>query len=77
MSTSPNVESMAISELDVVELGVQTGRWPAGTEGTVLERRDDSALVELADERGHTLEIVTVPVGALRRIDTPKQQALL
>jgi hypothetical protein len=68
---------MAISELDVVELGVQSGRWPAGTEGTVLERRDDSAVIEIADERGHTLEIVTVPVEALRRIETPQQQALL
>lgn len=68
---------MVISELDVVELGVQTGRWPAGTEGTVLERRDESTLVEIADERGHTLEIITVPVAALRPVKQPSQPAQL
>jgi len=68
---------MGIAQLDVVELGVQTGRWPAGTQGTVLERGDDAALVEIADERGHTLEVVSVPVAGLRRIDTPTRQALL
>jgi hypothetical protein len=57
---------MGISELDVVELGVQTGRWPAGTVGTVLERRDAVALVEISDERGHTLDTISLPVAALR-----------
>lgn len=68
---------MAIAELDVVELAVQTGRWPAGTEGTVLERRDQSVLVEISDERGHTQEIISVPADALRLVATPQQQALL
>lgn len=65
-----------ISELDIVKLGVQNGRWPAGTEATVLERLGASALVEFADERGHSLEIAAVPVAALRRVEQPSRQSL-
>jgi hypothetical protein len=51
--------------LDVVELLVASGRWPAGTVGTVVEANDELALVEINDDRGHALDFVSVPHHAL------------
>lgn len=51
--------------LDVVELLVDSGRWPAGTIGTVVEADADRALVEISDERGHALDFIAVPHQAL------------
>ena len=51
--------------LDVVELLADSGRWPAGTIGTVVEADDDQALVEISDDRGHALDFVTLPHDAL------------
>jgi len=50
---------------DVVELLTECGRWPAGTLGTVVESDDAVSLVEVADDRGHALDFVSVPHGAL------------
>ena len=52
--------------LDVVELAVESGRWPAGTVGTVVEADDHQALVEISDDRGHALDFVALPHEALR-----------
>ena len=38
--------------LDVVEFLTASGRWPAGTTGTVVEAHDQRALVEITDDRG-------------------------
>lgn len=52
--------------LEVVELLVDSGRWPAGTIGTVVEADDQLlALVEISDERGHALDFISVPHHAL------------
>jgi hypothetical protein len=51
--------------LDVVELIADSGRWPAGTVGTVLEADDQSALVEISDDQGHALDFVSLPHEAL------------
>ena len=51
--------------LEVVELRVDAGRWPAGTVGTVVETDDEKALVEIADERGHALDFVAMPHDGL------------
>jgi hypothetical protein len=51
--------------LDVVELVADSGRWPAGTIGTVVEADADKALVEITDDRGHGLDFISVPHGAL------------
>ncbi len=53
------------SVLDVVELLTDSGRWPAGTVGTVVEADDRSALVEISDDRGHGLDFVSLPHDAL------------
>ena len=55
------------SVLDVVELLTESGRWPAGTVGTVIEADDAAALVEVDDDRGHALDFVSVPHDALVR----------
>lgn len=60
--------------LEVVELTVDSGRWPAGTIGTVVESDSDHALVEISDERGHGLDFVTVPHDALIAHQQPSQQ---
>jgi hypothetical protein len=51
--------------LDVVEPLVDSGRWPAGTIGTVVEADDQLALVEISDDRGHALDFISVPHRAL------------
>jgi hypothetical protein len=66
-----------IKVLDVVELTAASGRWPRGTEGTVLELFDsEAALVEISDDRGHTLEELELPIAALRTVSRPPQQRL-
>jgi hypothetical protein len=56
----------AIRLLEVVELRVDSGRWPAGTIGTVVEALDQGAIVEIADDRGHTLDMLSLPYVALQ-----------
>ena len=51
--------------LDVVELIVESGRWPVGTVGTVVEADPDRVLVEISDDRGHALDFVSLPHDAL------------
>lgn len=51
--------------LDVVELLVDSGRWPAGTVGTIVEADAAQALVEISDDRGHALDFISVPHDAL------------
>lgn len=66
-----------VSPLDVVELTAASGRWPQGTEGTVLELFDsDAALVEISDERGHTLDELELPIEMLRPLTSPAQEQL-
>jgi hypothetical protein len=60
--------------LDIVELKVDSGRWPAGTIGTVVESDLDQALVEISDDRGHGLDFVSLPHDALAAHRQPSQQ---
>jgi hypothetical protein len=62
--------------LDVVELLVDSGRWPAGTIGTVVEADPERALVEISDDRGHALDFIAVPHdGLLSRASESTQSA--
>jgi hypothetical protein len=47
--------------LETVELLTASGRWPAGTTGTVVEANDQHALVEIIDDRGHAFDFRSVP----------------
>jgi hypothetical protein len=51
--------------LDVVELLTESGRWPAGTLGTVVETDGERVLVEISDERGHGLDFISLPHDAV------------
>lgn len=53
------------TDLDVVELLAESGRWPTGTVGTVIEASAAAALIEIADDRGHAIDFVSVPHDAL------------
>ncbi len=65
MSPCDNSTEMPAARHDVVELVTDSGRWPAGTVGTVVETDDKRALVEISDDRGHGLDFVSVPHDAL------------
>jgi len=52
--------------LDVVELREPRGGQPVGAIGAVVELLPMKALVEIADEHGRTVELLTVPYEALR-----------
>lgn len=67
----------SVRALDVVELTAASGRWPEGTEGTVLEVfGSEAALVEVSDERGHTFEELELPLGVLRPLSSAAQEQL-
>jgi hypothetical protein len=66
-----------VKALDVVELAAASGRWPRGTRGTVLELfGSEAALVEISDDRGHTLEELELPLDAIRVVSHPPQEQL-
>lgn len=64
----------SIHTLEVVELTVASGRWPVGTVGTVVERHDQTLLVEIDDERGHALDYLEVPARVTRRVEASYTQ---
>jgi hypothetical protein len=79
------IEQHAIGEIDVVtftkaidkdETLTRTpdedrgiGQWPVGTEGTVVSDYGDHKEVEIVNDAGETLDLVTVPVGHLKLIE--------
>jgi hypothetical protein len=50
-----------IRENDRVVLREPIGNWPAGTLGAAVDIYDGTALVEVVDENGRTLDLLTVP----------------
>lgn len=63
------------AEFEVVELLTQSGRWPAGTVGTVIESSDTSALIEITDSRGRASDFVSLPNDALASADADATRA--
>jgi hypothetical protein len=58
----------AIKENDVVELRGAVGRWPTGTRGTAVSDYGDVKLIEIADERGRTRDLIRVDERQLKRL---------
>lgn len=66
----------AIHENDVVELiddvqkTQETGQWPAGTRGTVVDERDQHKLIEISDDDnyGQMLDLISVTEDRLKLI---------
>lgn len=55
-----------IEEIDCVRFTKRIGRWPAGTEGTVVNTHRDEVEVEIVDRAsGCTLDIVDAPVDSV------------
>lgn len=57
-----------IRENDVIELRETVGTWPAGTIGAVVSERGDAKLIEIADERGQMLDLISVLEPRLKLI---------
>jgi hypothetical protein len=61
-----------VRENDVVELFGMVdktdadGNWPAGTVGAVVSDHGEVKLVEIADERGVMLDLISVPEARLK-----------
>lgn len=45
------------------------GQWPVGTEGTVVSDYGDHKEVEIVNDAGETLDLVTVPVEHLKLVE--------
>ena len=58
----------AIGEIDYVELLDPVGRWPAGTRGTVVDERGEWKQVEVADERGQMVDLISVAAPRLKPV---------
>jgi hypothetical protein len=56
----------AIGEIDVVELRQAFGKWPAGTSGTVVSDHGKIKLIEISDEEGQMLDLISVPESQLK-----------
>jgi hypothetical protein len=65
---------MQTKELDVVELVVGVGRWPAGTIATVVEIFPSAVLAEIADARGHSEDFVALPHALVRTVETHAEE---
>ncbi len=63
------------SVLEVVEFLTASGRWAAGTTGTVVEADDQRALVEVADDRGRATDFVSLPHDKLASVGRSSARA--
>jgi hypothetical protein len=59
------VARQQICEHDIVRLRRSIGIWPKGREGTVVAEKGPAKLVEIADDRGAMLDLVSAPDDAL------------
>jgi hypothetical protein len=58
----------AIKEVDVVELLDGVGKWPVGTVGTVVHDLGRWKQIEISDDRGVMLDLVSVLEPQLRLV---------
>jgi hypothetical protein len=58
-----------ITENDVVQLREPIGSWPAGRRGVVHAERDAWRLIEIADDRGVMLDMISAPESKLELIE--------
>jgi hypothetical protein len=65
--TIEEIDYVAFTEgIDKDEDG--TGKWPAGTRGTVVIDLGDHKMVEISNDRGETLDMPVVPVEKLKLV---------
>lgn len=63
-----------VALLDAVELRVETDSWAFRTVGTIVEVTEASVLVEISDEQGRALDLVSLPPDAVKRLEVPSQK---
>ena len=64
------IKEVFMKELDVVRLLQEFNGFPAGTEGTIVHKYDDSMYeVELFDKQGNTIDVVTTPRKVLELLE--------
>jgi len=61
-----------ICEHDVVRFRRPAGRWPVGQEGTVVAVEGGSKLIEIADQQGVLLDLVTTSDANLELVWSPE-----
>ncbi len=66
-----------IGLFDVVELQTDHEGWGAGTRGTVVEAFRDGVMVEIADEEGRTLAILSLPYDSVRALESSRRSSVL
>lgn len=47
--------------------------WAIGTRGVIVDAFEDKAIVEIADKRGRTLDLLTLPYSAITVFKHPEQ----
>jgi hypothetical protein len=62
------ITKQTIKEIDVVELLDSVGGWPAGTVGTVVHDLGQWKQIEISDDRGVMLDLVSVQAPQLRLV---------
>lgn len=62
------ITKQAIKEIDVVELLDGVGDWPAGTVGTVVHDLGEWKQIEISDDRGVMLDLVSAQEPRLRLV---------
>jgi hypothetical protein len=62
-------DDVSAEVLDVVELQVSSGRWPARTRGTVVEVFHDGVMVEISDDEGRGLDFLELPRDAVTVVE--------
>lgn len=55
-------------ENDVVELRAPVGRWPAGTTAVVHAEKEGWRLIEISDESGVMLDLLSAPESKLKLV---------
>ncbi len=63
-------------ELSQVELRCASGPWGVGTHGVIVDAFESDAIIEIADEDGRTLDLLTLPYHAFTVLDSGHQEQM-
>jgi hypothetical protein len=69
------IAAQKIQENDVVQLRERVGQWPAGREGTVIAEKGAWKLLEIEDDQGVMLDLISVAEPMLELIWSPRPGA--
>jgi Domain of unknown function (DUF4926) len=61
-------EHDVVAFTEAVEKAESAGTWPAGTKGAVISDFGDHKMIDVANDRGETLDMPIVPVEKLKLV---------